>query len=159
MKVGKIFNRETNSGLGISGEVHIRIYSLSESSKVARARGVEIDSSSSTVCALAGLNGSPKLSGTAIVDAGDTLVRSESLDEDNVVPSTGESINGSLGARGRFFWTVVAIEERLDGARLLDKRGCDVARACTGDEVGNVASVLEVGDDFAEVTSSNARTC
>jgi hypothetical protein len=68
MKTGNAFSKEMNSGLGRSGDVHVRIYSPSESSKGAFARGVASSSSSSPAGPIIGLGGSSMLSAGAKVD-------------------------------------------------------------------------------------------
>jgi hypothetical protein len=41
---------------------------------------------------------------------------------------------------------------------LLESSGWEVARACAGVEVGNVAEVADIGEVLAEEISSKART-
>ena len=98
MRIGKTFSKEMNSGLGKSGDVHVRIYSPSASSKLAFARGVASSSSSSPTGSMIGLGGSSILSAGASVDTGAWLVR---LEGRYGVAEAGLSVNGSLGARGR----------------------------------------------------------
>jgi len=99
MKIGKTLSKEINSGLGRSGDVHVRMYSPSVSSKVVFTLGVASSSSSSPTSPTIGLGSSSILSETTRVDTGAWLIRRDGRDD---VVGLWLSKNGSLGARGRF---------------------------------------------------------
>ena len=142
MKAGKSATRDMNSGFGRSGDVHVRKYSASLSSKVAFPRGVSRKTSSSNV------RGS---SSTLLIAEGEGRG-----DVEGPVVAFMLSKNGSLDARERFARGDDGTGDTLGSFRSLDNRGCDVARACIA--VGAAYMVPVEGDLCNDDDSSNPIT-
>ena len=123
---GNSFRRSRISGLGRSGDVHIRMYPSSVSSKASSALEVKGVRSSFT-----GLNGSCLFDASSVAE----VFPSDGERVWTGCGGTGESKNGSLGTRARFGLTVdPATAKGLSS----DGNGWERERACIEGGSGKV---------------------
>jgi hypothetical protein len=151
MNEGKIFSRLRYSGLERSGDVHVRRYCSSESSNRKSPRDEVRGFSPSGET---GLGGSSPPSEVKVESS--AVVFPEDWDDEDATDRErlGVSKNGSLGARRRLGWTVVAMVNGFWS----DGSGWDCEREWGVGGVRYAPKLFEVEERLAEDISSKART-